>query len=214
MRRLLAVELSQRRSLSAVDLSERRYPLRDRAILEVLYAGGLRATELATLQLANVNLEDRFLRVVGKGNKTRLVPINRTACAAIEDYLKHERARLTAATLYKGVAAKSRPELFLSQRRGETLTYQRIHQLVTELAALAGFTEGVHPHTFRHSVATHLLENGCGLREIQEFLGHADISTTAIYTHLDLRHLKAIYKRCHPRAVKKEKAAQTMLAAA
>jgi integrase/recombinase XerD len=213
MRRLLAVELSQRRCLSAVDLSERRYPLRDRAILEVLYGGGLRATELATLQLANVNLEDRFLRVVGKGNKTRLVPIGRTACAAITDYITHERPRFTAAT-QKGAPAKARPELFLSQKRGKPLTYIRMWQLVTELAALAGFTEGVHPHTFRHSFATHLLENGCDLRVIQEFLGHANISTTSIYTHLDLRHLKAIYKRCHPRAVKKEKASQAILAAA
>jgi site-specific recombinase XerD len=195
------------------DLSQRRFPLRDRAILETLYGCGLRATELATLQLANVNLEDRFLRVVGKGNKTRMVPIGRTACAAIEDYIKHERSRLTAAT-QKGAPAKSRPELFLSQRRANRLTYQRIWQLVTELAAIAGFTEGVHPHTFRHSFATHLLENGCDLRVIQELLGHADISTTAIYTHLDVRHLKDVHARCHPRAVKKEKVTQTMSAAA
>jgi integrase/recombinase XerD len=213
MKRLLAVELSQRRCLSAVDLSERRYPLRDRAILEVLYAGGLRATELATLQLANVNLEERHLRVTGKGNKTRLVPINRTACAASEDYIKNERPRFTAGT-QKGAPAKARPELFLSQKRGKPLTYIRIWQLVKELAALAGFEKEVYPHLFRHSVATHLLENGCDLRVIQELLGHADISTTAIYTHLDLRHLKAIYKRCHPRAVKKEKVTQAMLAAA
>jgi integrase/recombinase XerD len=179
MRRLLAVELSQRRRLIAADLSERRYPLRDKAILELLYSCGLRATELATLQLANVNLEERILRVVGKGNKTRLVPIGRTACAAIEDYIKHERSRFTAAT----------------QRGGEE----------------------IYPHLFRHSFATHLLENGCDLRVIQELLGHADISTTAVYTHLDIRHLKAIHKRCHPRAVptrKKEAAAQTKTLAA
>jgi integrase/recombinase XerD len=214
MRRLLAVKLSQRRRLSAVDLSERRYPLRDRAILELLYSCGLRATELATLQLANVSLEERILRVVGKGNKTRLVPIGRTACGAIKDYIENERARLTAATLCTGVAAKPRPELFLSQRRANQLTYERIWQLVKELAALAGFEKDVYPHLFRHSFATHLLENGCDLRVIQELLGHADISTTAVYTHLDLRHLKAVHKRCHPRAVKKEKAAPTMLAAA
>jgi integrase/recombinase XerD len=197
-----------------LDLSQRRYPKRDRAVLEVLYGCGLRATELATLQLANVNLEERILRVVGKGNKTRLVPIGRTACAAIEDYIKHERSRFTAAT-QGGVAAKARPELFPSQRRGKTLTYVRIWQLVKELADLAGFEKEVYPHMFRHSFATHLLENGCDLRVIQELLGHADISTTAVYTHLDIRHLKAIHKRCHPRAVTKEKATQTkMLAAA
>jgi integrase/recombinase XerD len=186
-----------------LDLSQRRYPRRDRAVLEVLYGCGLRATELATLQLANVNLEERILRVVGKGNKTRLVPIGRTACAAIEDYIKHERSRFTAAT-QRGVAAKPRPELFPSQRRGKTLTYVRIWQLVKELAALAGFGKEIYPHLFRHSFATHLLENGCDLRVIQELLGHADVSTTAIYTHLDIRHLKAVYKRCHPRATRKE----------
>jgi integrase/recombinase XerD len=199
-----------------LDLSQRRYPRRDRAILEILYGCGLRATELATLQLANVNLEERILRAVGKGNKTRLVPIGRTACAAIEDYIKHERSRFTAAT-QRGVTAKPRPELFPSQRRGKTLTYVRIWQLVKELAALAGFEKEVYPHLFRHSFATHLLENGCDLRVIQELLGHADISTTAVYTHLDIRHLKAIHKRCHPRAVptrKKEATAQTKTLAA
>jgi integrase/recombinase XerD len=187
-----------------LDFSQRRYPRRDRALLEVLYGCGLRATELATLQLCNVNLEEQILRVVGKGNKTRLVPIGRTACAAIEDYLKHERARFTGAT-QRGKPAKPRPELFPSQRRGKTLTYVRIWQLVKELAALAGFEKEIYPHLFRHSFATHLLENGCDLRVIQELLGHADISTTAVYTHLDLRHLKAVHKRCHPRAVPSRK---------
>ncbi len=200
-----------------LDLSQRRYPRRDRALLEVLYGCGLRATELATLQLANVNLEERILRVVGKGNKTRLVPVGRIACAAIEDYIKHERSRFTAAT-QRGLSTKPRPELFPSQRRGKTLTYVRVWQLVKELAALAGFEKEIYPHLFRHSFATHLLETGCDLRVIQELLGHADISTTAVYTHLDLRHLKAVHRRCHPRAVstgKKEAVAQTkMLAAA
>jgi site-specific recombinase XerD len=201
-----------------LDLSQRRYPRRDRAILEILYGCGLRATELATLQLANVNLEERILRVVGKGNKTRLVPIGRTACAAIEDYIKHERSRFTTAT-QRGKPAKPRPELFPSQRRGKTLTYVRIWQLVKELAALAGFEKSIYPHLFRHSFATHLLENGCDLRVIQELLGHADISTTAIYTHLDIRHLKDVHKRYHPRGAvsakqKKSVAQSKMLAAA
>jgi len=143
----------------------------------------LKGTELCTLQLAHVNLEERILRVVGKGNKTRLVPIGRTACAAIEDYTKHERSRFTVAT-QRGVAAKARPELFPSQRRGKTLTYVRIWQLVKELAALAGFEREIYPHLFRHSFATHMLENCCDLRVIQELLGHADISTTAVYKHI------------------------------
>jgi integrase/recombinase XerD len=149
-------------------------------------------------------------------NNLTLVPIGRTACAAIEEYIKHERPRLTTAT-QRGVVAKARPELFPSQRRGKTLTYVRIWQLVKELAALAGFEKEVYPHLFRHSFATHLLENGCDLRVIQELLGHADISTTAIYTHLDVRHLKAVHKRCHPRAVsgkQKESVAQSKILAA
>jgi site-specific recombinase XerD len=182
------------------DFSGRQYPRRDRAMLEVLYGCGLRATELATLELANVNLEDRSMRVVGKGNKTRLVPIGRTACAAIRDYIQYERPRFTAATRRTGVPAKAWPQLFLSQKRGKPLTYVRVWQLVKELTALAGLEKNVYPHLFRHSFATHLLENGCDLRVIQELLGHADVTTTAIYLHLDLRQLQAIYKRCHPRS--------------
>jgi len=184
--------------LLAVDLSERRYPLRDRAILELLYSCGLRATELCILQLAKVNLEERHLRVVGKGNKTRLVPIGLPACAAIEDYIKHERSHFTAATK-RGVAAEARPELFPSQRRGKTLTNVRIWQLVKELAALAGFEKEIYPHLFRHSFATHLLQNGCDLRVIQELLGHESISTTEIYLHLDSTYLREVIRRHHPR---------------
>jgi site-specific recombinase XerD len=188
------------------DFRGRPYPLRDRAILEVLYGCGLRATELCTLQLANVNLEDRIMRVTGKGNKTRLVPIGRKACDAIQSYIEHERSRLCAATKpqpgreYVPVPAKPRPQLFLSRRRGKTLTYVRIWQLVKELARLAGFDKRIYPHLFRHSFATHLLENDCDLRVIQELLGHADITTTAVYTHLDMRKLREVHKRCHPRS--------------
>jgi integrase/recombinase XerD len=172
----------------------------------VLYGCGLRATELCTLQLANVNLEERILRVTGKGNKTRLVPIGRTACKAIRSYIEHERSHLCAATKpqwgrdYVPVPAKPRPQLFLSRRRGKTLTYVRIWQLVKELAALAGFEKDVYPHLFRHSFATHLLENDCDLMFIKELLGHADVTTTQIYLHASPKHLQAVYKRCHPRS--------------
>lgn len=189
------------------DFRGRPYPRRDRAILEVLYGCGLRATELCTLQLANVNLEDRILRVTGKGNKTRLVPIGRTACEAIRSYIEHERSRFCAATKpqwgrdhYVPIPAKPRPQLFLSRRRGKTLTYVRIWQLVKELAHLAGFDKRIYPHLFRHSFATHLLENDCDLMVIKELLGHADVTTTAVYCHLDLRKLKEVHKRCHPRS--------------
>jgi integrase/recombinase XerD len=168
-------------------------------MLEVLYGCGLRATELCTLQLANVNLEHRIMRVTGKGNKMRLVPIGSKACEAIRNYRDYERPWLTALTR-GGRPAKVRSELFLSERRSGRLTYQRVWQLVKELGALAGFDKRIYPHLFRHSFATHLLDNDCDLRVIQELLGHADITTTAIYTHLDLRQLKAVYKRCHSRS--------------
>ena len=188
------------------DFRGRPYPLRDRAILEVLYGAGLRATELCTLQLANVNLEERILRVTGKGNKTRLLAIGRKACEAIRNYIEHERPRLTAATKpesgrdYVPIPAKPRPQLFLSRRCSQTLTYVRIWQLVKELGCLAGFDKRIYPHLFRHSFATHLLENDCDLRYIQELLGHADVTTTAVYCHLDIRKLKEIHRRCHPRS--------------
>jgi site-specific recombinase XerD len=188
------------------DFRGRPYPLRDRAILEVLYGCGLRASELCSLQLANVNLEDRIMRVTGKGNKNRLLPIGRKACEAIRNYIEHERPRLTAATKpqwgrdYVPVPAKPRPQLFLSRKRGKTLTYVRIWQLIKELGRLAGFDQRIYPHLFRHSFATHLLENDCDLMVIKELLGHADVTTTSVYCHLDLRKLREVYKRCHPRS--------------
>jgi integrase/recombinase XerD len=157
------------------------------------------ATELCRLQLANVNLEDRITRVTGKGNKTRLVPIGRKACEAIRNYITYERSWLTAATR-GGRPAKARCELFLSEKRARPLTYVRIWQLVQELARLVGFDKEIYPHLFRHSFATHLLENDCDLRVIQELLGHADITTTAVYRHLDVRKLKEVHRRCHPRS--------------
>jgi site-specific recombinase XerD len=192
---------------------QRRYARRDRAILEVLYGCGLRATELCTLQLANVNLEDRIMRVTGKGNKTRLVPIGRKACVALQNYITGERAWLTAATR-TGRPAKARAELFLSEKRGGSLTYVRIWQIVTELARVAGFDQRIYPHLFRHSFATHLLENDCDLRVVQELLGHADVTTTAVYCHLDLRKLKEVYKSCHPRAGRVPTAPITAMATA
>jgi site-specific recombinase XerD len=188
--------------IARLDLSQRLYPRRDRAILEVLYASGARASEVATLLLANANLEEGILRVVGKGNKTRLVPINQAAAAAIEDYIKNERLRLTAATRHTGVPARSRPELFLSQKRGkpQPLTYVRIWQIVKELAAFARVDKEIYPHLFRHSCATHLLEGGMNLRFIQELLGHANIMTIERYTHVSDTHVKEVFKRCHPRS--------------
>ena len=176
--------------LLEVNIQGRPFPLRDRAILELFYASGLRISELTGARLENLNLQDRIIRVVGKGSKTRLVPIGRIACDAIDQYLTRERVHL--------VGRKTGNEIFLS-RHGKKLTTQRVWQIIKEIAASAGFDTNVYPHLLRHSFATHLLANGADLRVIQELLGHADISTTQIYTHVDQSHLKAIHKQFHPR---------------
>jgi integrase/recombinase XerD len=129
----------------------------------------------------------------------RLVPIGSKACEAIRNYRDCERLWLTAATR-TGQQAKARSELFLSERRAGPLTYQRLWPLVKELGALAGFDKRICPHLFRLSFATHLLENHCDLLVIQKPLGHADVTTTAAYCHLDVRKLKEVHKRCHPRS--------------
>jgi len=176
--------------LLEVNIQGRPFPLRDRAILELFYASGLRISELTGARLENLNLHERIIRVVGKGSKTRLVPIGRIACDAIDQYLTQERVHL--------IGRKTGSEVFLS-RHGKKLTTQRVWQIIKEIAASAGFDTNVYPHLLRHSFATHLLANGADLRVIQELLGHADISTTQIYTHVDQSHLKAIHKRFHPR---------------
>jgi integrase/recombinase XerD len=182
-------ELEVNRLLS-VDLKSRAFPLRDRAMLELLYASGLRISELAGARLEHLNLEERFIRVVGKGSKTRIIPVGREACDAIGRYLAAERPAL--------VARRTGSEIFLA-RHGRRLTTQRIWQVVKEIAQFGGFTINIYPHLLRHSFATHLLSNGADLRIIQELLGHADISTTEVYTHVDQGRLKSIHRKFHPR---------------
>lgn len=165
--------------------------LRDRAMLELLYASGLRVSELCGVRLEGLDLEEGMIRVTGKGNKTRLIPVGGKACAAIKRYLEMERPTL--------VGPRTGAEIFLSVR-GKKLTPQRIWQLLKQYAARAGLESNVYPHLLRHSFATHLLGGGADLRIIQEMLGHADISTTQIYTHVDRTHLKAVHKKFHPRA--------------
>jgi integrase/recombinase XerD len=165
--------------------------LRDRAMIELLYASGLRISELANARLENFNFEERVVRVTGKGNKTRLVPVGRKACEALAAYLSAERPKL--------VKQRSGSEIFLSER-GTKLTTARIWQIVKKHARHAGLEKRVYPHLLRHSFATHLLGNGADLRIIQEMLGHADISTTQVYTHVDQQRLKAVHRRFHPRA--------------
>ncbi|HEX8311528.1 MAG TPA: site-specific tyrosine recombinase/integron integrase [Chthoniobacteraceae bacterium] len=165
--------------------------LRDRAILELLYASGLRVSELVNARLENIDLDSRMIRVTGKGNKMRLVPVGSRACDAIRAYLEQERPGF--------VRKRTGSEVFLSSR-GTKLTTVRIWQIVKEVAKRAGLDLNVYPHLLRHSFATHLLSNGADLRIIQELLGHADISTTQIYTHVDQQRLKAVHHRFHPRA--------------
>ncbi|MGA7212992.1 MAG: site-specific tyrosine recombinase XerD [Terrimicrobiaceae bacterium] len=165
--------------------------LRDRAILELLYASGLRISELCNVRLEGIDLEEGMIRVTGKGNKTRLIPVGTEAREAIRRYLEVERPQL--------VSSRSGAEIFLSVR-GRKLTPQRVWQLVKRYAARAGLEANVYPHLLRHSFATHLLAGGADLRIIQEMLGHADISTTQIYTHVDSSHLKSVHKKFHPRA--------------
>lgn len=165
--------------------------MRDRAILELLYASGLRISELANARLENFYPEEGTIRVIGKGNKTRIVPVGRKACEALAVYLSTERPKL--------VKRRTGNEIFLSER-GTKLTTARIWQIVKEKAKHAGLQKNIYPHLLRHSFATHLLSNGADLRIIQEMLGHADISTTQVYTHVDQQRLKAVHRQFHPRA--------------
>jgi integrase/recombinase XerD len=176
--------------LLKTDLAERPFPVRDRAMLELLYGCGLRVSELTGARLENFDADERILRVTGKGNKTRIIPVGKMACTALAEYLQFERPKL--------VRKATGSEIFLS-RRGSRLTTQRVWQIVKEIAELAGFEKGIYPHLFRHTFATHLLTNGADLRVIQELLGHADISTTQIYTQVDQERLKSIHRRFHPR---------------
>ncbi|MBV9619220.1 MAG: site-specific tyrosine recombinase XerD [Verrucomicrobia bacterium] len=165
--------------------------MRDRAILELLYASGLRISELANARLENFCSGEGTIRVIGKGNKTRIVPVGQKACEALAVYLSTERPKL--------VKRRTGNEIFLSER-GTKLTTTRIWQIVKEKARHSGLEKNVYPHLLRHSFATHLLSNGADLRIIQEMLGHADISTTQIYTHVDQQRLKAVHRQFHPRA--------------
>lgn len=164
---------------------------RNRCILEMLYACGLRVSEVADLTLGSVNFDENVIRAYGKGSKERIVPIGRTAVNFLKKYLAEVRPQL--------LKDSSEKALFLSHR-GRKLDRVRLWNVVKEAASIAGIEKNIHPHTLRHSFASHLLENGADLRVIQEMLGHADISTTQIYTHVDKKRLLRIHKQFHPRS--------------
>lgn len=176
--------------VDADNIKRRRAAIRDRAILEMFYATGMRCTELIELKVNSVNLEEEVVRVIGKGNKERLIPIGIDALDWLEEYLDI-RPRFAQ--------EDSGDVLFLNQR-GSRFSRMGIWKIIQKYSHSAGIDKKVHPHTFRHSFATHLLEGGADLRAVQEMLGHSDIGTTQIYTHIDTQYIKEIHKTFHPRA--------------
>ncbi|ADJ26278.1 tyrosine recombinase XerD [Dehalogenimonas lykanthroporepellens BL-DC-9] len=166
---------------------------RDRAMLELLYASGMRVSELIGLDLADVDCDEEQVRCFGKGNKERIIPIHPQAARIVSEYIEEVRPRL--------VRSNDEKALFLN-RRGERLTRQGLWQILKEYAVAAGLNGQVTPHTLRHSFATHMLNGGADLRSVQELLGHANISTTQIYTHLTSDHIRRAYDSAHPRARK------------
>ncbi len=177
------------RILDSIDLSvaEGR---RNRAMLEMLYACGLRVSELVNLQLSMLYFNDGFVRVIGKGNKERLVPIGKTAMRQVESYIQNDRCHLPVRVGNENI-------VFLN-RRGRKLSRVMVFKIIKKQAEVAGITKNISPHTFRHSFATHLVEGGADLRAVQDMLGHESITTTEIYTHIDRRYLQEIIERYHP----------------
>lgn len=178
------------RLLSVYERAETPIQLRNRAILELLYATGLRVSELTSLRTDDISAELGYLRCRGKGDKERLVPIGAPALKAVEEYLKKGRPHLAG--------SRFQPWLFLN-RDGDKLSRQAVWKVIKRAIKLAGIEKNVSPHTLRHSFATHMLERGADLRYLQEMLGHSNISTTQIYTHISRERLKDLHKTFHPR---------------
>ena len=176
--------------IEAIDSSSNFYQ-RDKAIIEMLYSCGLRVSEICDLNISNLFLDDDMIRIMGKGSKERLLPVGGRAKQFLNQYLIHSRLGFQK--------DKSSSSVFLS-RNGNPLTRAMINNILKKWSQIAGITKPVSPHTLRHSFATHLLEGGADLRFVQALLGHSDISTTQIYTHLDKHHLKEVYQTHHPRS--------------
>ncbi len=176
--------------IGALDLSKDEN-IRNKAMLETLYSSGLRVTEMINLRISHIYKDVEFIRVIGKGNKERLVPIGSEAIKHIDIYLDHVRNKLPQYPKYSDI-------LFLN-RRGEPISRVMVFLVIKKLAEKIGLNKSISPHTFRHSFATHLIEGGADLRAIQQMLGHASITTTEIYTHLDQQYLKESLSMHHPR---------------
>jgi len=179
-------------SLFAVPDTSKTLGLRNRAMFEIIYASGLRISELLTLKISQIYFEQEILRIFGKGRKERLVPVSPSALSWVKKYLDTGRPSLDKKRL-------GETYVFLNAR-GKQMSRMGFWKILDKDAHLAGIKKKVHPHTMRHSFATHLIENGADLRAVQEMLGHADISTTQIYTHLDRSHIEKQYRKFHPRA--------------
>ncbi len=184
--------------LESTDRTQLPYGARDRAMLELLYGSGLRVSELLELRGSQIDWDEHFLRIKGKGGKTRFVPLGRMAAEALREYIKEARPLLQK----KG---KRVSDLIFLSNRGGQLTRERVRQVLIKRAEEAGLDAHVFPHLLRHCFATHLLENGADLRVIQDLLGHANLATTEIYTHVQQKKLHEIHQKFHPRGRKKDR---------
>lgn len=178
--------------INAIDLSKAEGE-RNKAIIEVLYGCGLRVSELTTLKISDLHFKEGFIKVIGKGDKERIIPIGRNAMKQVDIYLKHSRLNVK----------KGHEDTLFLNRRGAGLTRVMIFTMIKELAFVAGINKPISPHTFRHSFATHLVEAGADLRAVQDMLGHSSITTTEIYTHTDMDYLRSQVLLHHPREIKR-----------
>ena len=190
----------QVRALLASPKSDSPEGVRDKAILELLYSSGLRASELCDLREGAVDMKAGFVRCVGKGDKARMIPVGETARAAVENYLAFARPKLLENRRAVKGANRRLPTVIFLGDKGQPFSRTTLYQMVRFHASRAALPDWVTPHTLRHSFATHLLQNGADLRAIQEMLGHVDIATTQIYTHVETQHLRKSYQKAHPRA--------------
>lgn len=187
------LDVDQAAQFVAID-GDSTLALRDRALFELMYSSGLRLAEVAGLDILDVDLQDALVTVTGKGNKTRILPIGREAIAALKAWLPQRSTLLKA----------NESALFITQR-GTRMTHRAVQLRMQQLSIRQGMDTPVHPHMLRHSFASHMLESSSDLRLVQEMLGHANISTTQIYTHLDFQHLAKVYDSAHPRAQRQKK---------
>ena len=196
----LPVVLTKEEIASMIDSISTDTPLglRNKAILETLYASGLRISELVHLKTSDIHLREQYITVIGKGNKERMVPLGQMAVVALRNYMEKGRPHLS----------KKGGNILFYNYQGNEISRQSLYKLIVETAKNVGITKEISPHTIRHSFATHLLEGGTDLRVVQELLGHEDISTTQIYTHIDKSHLKEMYQNTHPMATRNKKEEQ------